>query len=87
MKTTNAGGGRNHQVFGVRAPRGNKTIKNTVPLKHVKLWLWLWLLWFVFVVVVVVGVGVADSASAASAVSIILPNVWYANVPTFAKPN
>ena len=85
MKTTNAGGGRNHQVFGVRAPRGNKTIKNTVPLKHVKLWLWLWLLWFVFVVVV--GVGVADSASAASAVSIILPNVWYANVPTFAKPN
>jgi len=85
VKTTNAGGGRNHQVFGVRAPRGNKTIKNTVPLKHVKLWLWLWLLWFVFVVVV--GVGVADSASAASAVSIILPNVWYANVPTFAKPN
>jgi cell division septal protein FtsQ len=83
VKTTNAGGGRNHQVFGVRAPRGNKTIKNTVPLKHVKLWLWLWLLWFVFVVVV----GVADSASAASAVSIILPNVWYANVPTFAKPN
>jgi hypothetical protein len=85
VKTTNAGGGRNHQVFGVRAPRGNKTIKNTVPLKHVNLWLWLWLLWFVFVVVV--GVGVADSASAASAVSIILPNVWYANVPTFAKPN
>jgi hypothetical protein len=83
VKTTNAGGGRNHQVFGVRAPRGNKTIKNTVPLKHVKLWLWL--LWFVFVVLV--GVGVADSASAASAVSIILPNVWYANVPTFAKPN
>ena len=80
VKTANAGGGRNHQVFGVRGPRGNKTIKNTVPLKHVKLWLWLlWLwLWLWFVVV-------DDVADSASAVSNILPDVWYANVPTFAN--
>lgn len=46
---------------------------NMFPLKHVKLWLWLW-----FVVV-------DDVADSVSAVSNILPDVWYANVPTFAN--